>query len=193
MEKIRLYALQLGASDSKIVPAKDIRIDSNLAEICKNPGCPGYGISANCPPHVMQPEDFKELLKNYQEALLFKFDVPLEMLLGDERKEITRLLHETASAIERFAVKRGYSSSRGFAAGSCKPLFCESFDSCRAISKEGTCRHPDSSRPSMSGLGVDFSALTGLVGWHMDIISPSDRDDSKETGLGSMMGMVLIG
>jgi predicted metal-binding protein len=193
IEKIEQYASSLGVSDVKTIPADAIRIDEELAKICKDPGCPGYGISANCPPHVMKPEEFRKLLAKHNLALLFKFDVPQEILLGSEKKEITRLLHETAAAIEQFAISQGYVQSRGFAAGSCKPVFCESFEQCRAVSKEGTCRHPNSSRPSMSGLGVDFSALTKLVGWRMEIVGPEDRQGLKKDSLGSMIGMVLIG
>ena len=42
------YARQLGVSDACLIDAADIRVEDRLADICRDPGCPGYGQGANC-------------------------------------------------------------------------------------------------------------------------------------------------
>jgi len=193
MEEIRSYALDLGAADAKFLSSSMIPVKEALADICREPGCPGYGVSGHCPPFSMTPPQFKELLENIETALFFKFEVPSEVLLTEERHEVSRLIHQTAAAVERFAMQCGYTRSRGFAAGSCKKLFCDSFARCRVVFENGPCRHPDLSRTSMSAVGVDFSTLTPLLDWRLEIIGAASSDPSEGRPLASMMGMVLIG
>ncbi|MBL0713561.1 MAG: DUF2284 domain-containing protein [Desulfosarcina sp.] len=183
-------ALKLGASDARLNASTHIRVEDELARICEDPGCPGYGQGANCPPHVMKPAAFRQLLRNYPEALVFKFDVPTAVLLGDDRFDVARVVHETAAALERDALTCGYDAARGLAAGSCKRIFCPEEKTCRVLAEEGDCRHPDTSRPSISGLGVNFFELSRTVGWPIHKITrDSDPDDVP---MGLMAGMVLL-
>ncbi len=184
------HAAALGVSDARLIASADIRAEEELARICKDPGCPGYGQGANCPPHVMKPAAFRELLRAYPEALVFKFDVPTEVLLGEDRFEVARIVHETAARLERQALVRGYAAARGFAASSCKRIFCAAEKDCRVLSEDGNCRHPDAARPSISGLGVNFFELSRTVGWPIHrITSESDPD---EIPMGLMAGIVLL-
>ena len=82
LEGLRVNALHLGASDAKIISADMIPIEDEIIEMCKEPLCPGYGKSANCPPHAMKPPEARELVKDFQEAVLFKIDVPPAILLS---------------------------------------------------------------------------------------------------------------
>lgn len=183
-------ATELGVSDARLIDAARIRVEDDLAAICKDPGCPGYGQGANCPPHVMKPEAFRQLLRACPRALVFKFDVPTEVLLGDGRFEVSRIVHETAAALERHALACGYAAARGFAAGSCKRIFCAEEIDCRVLAEGGTCRHPDAARPSISGLGVNFFKLSRTVDWPIHkITSESDPD---EVPMGLMAGIVLL-
>ncbi len=184
------HAAALGASDARLIASAGIRVEEELARICRDPGCPGYGQGANCPPHVMKPAAFRELLRAYPEALVFKFDVPTEVLLGDDRFEVARIVHETAAHLENQALACGYAAARGFAASSCKRIFCAAEIDCRVLSGNGDCRHPDAARPSISGLGVNFFELSRTVGWPIHrITSESDPD---EIPMGLMAGIVLL-
>ncbi len=184
------HALALGASDARLISSAHIRVEEELARICKDPGCPGYGQGANCPPHVMKPAAFRELMPQYPQALVFKFDVPTEVLLGDGRFEVARIVHETAAALEHQALDCGYTAARGLAAGSCKRTFCADEPNCRELVHEGECRHPHSARPSISGLGVNFFELSRTVGWPIKKIT---RDsDPHEVPMGLMAGIVLL-
>jgi predicted metal-binding protein len=184
------YALQLGVTDARMINTAGIKVEDHLADICRDPGCPGFGRGANCPPHVMKPNAFRQLLKRFPRALVFKFDVPTEVLLGDARFEVSRLVHETAAAIESQAVAGGYTDARGLAAGSCKRIFCAGEKDCRVIADAGPCRHPDLARPSISGLGVNFFELARTVGWSIDKITRESDPDQVPMGL--MAGIVLL-
>jgi len=183
-------AAELGVSDARLIDAARIRVEDDLAAICKDPGCPGYGQGANCPPHVMKPEAFRELLGAYPRALVFKFDVPTEVLLGDGRFEVSRIVHETAAALERHALACGYAAARGLAAGSCKRIFCAEEMDCRVLSDNGDCRHPEAARPSISGLGVNFFELSRTVDWPIHKITSASNP--VEVPMGLMAGIVLL-
>ena len=63
------------------------------------PRCPYYGLSANCPPHVLDPSGFRDLLKTCEHALAIKIDIPMGCLLTDERNEIFKLLPSTLAPL----------------------------------------------------------------------------------------------
>jgi predicted metal-binding protein len=184
------HALALGVGDARLIASDRIQVEEKLARICEDPGCPGYGQGANCPPHVMQPAAFRALLQRYPEALVFKFDVPTEILLGDERFEVARLVHETAAELECRALSCGYAAARGLAAGSCKRIFCVEEKDCQVLATHSVCRHPNAARPSISGLGVNFFELARAVGWSIHRITRTS--DPKEVPMGLMAGIVLL-
>ena len=184
------YARALGVGDASMIAATRIQVEESLAAICRDPGCPGYGQGANCPPHVMKPAAFRKLLHAFPQALVFKFDVPTEVLLGDERFAVAGLVHETAAALERRALACGFTAARGFAASSCRRIFCAAENNCRVLAENGACRHPEAARPSISGLGVNFFELARAVGWPINKIT---RDsDPGEIPMGLMAGIVLL-
>ncbi len=184
------HALALGASDARLIHSARIQVEEELARICKDPGCPGYGQGANCPPHVMKPAALRELMPQYPQALVFKFDVPTEVLLGNGRFEVARIVHETAAVLERRALDCGYTAARGLAAGSCKRIFCAEEPTCRVLANKGDCRHLDAARPSISGLGVNFFELSRTVGWPINKVT-RDSDPNK-VPMGLMAGIVLL-
>jgi predicted metal-binding protein len=191
LQELIQTAFELGASDVRIIPAQSIVVEDRFAEMCSSPQCPGYGLSAGCPPHVMKPGDFRDLLSRYEHALVFRIDVPTETLLGDGKLAVAKLIHEISAGIERLAKEKGYSNARGLAAGSCKMIFCTQHEKCFVLDKKGECRHPEQARPSLSGLGVNFLALGKALGWHFEIITKDTKP--ADVPMGMMAGMVLIG
>jgi predicted metal-binding protein len=184
------HAVEQGVSDARLIDTARIQVQDDLAKICEDPGCPGYGQGANCPPHVMKPEAFRQLLRNYPRALVFKFDVPTEVLLGDGRFEVSRIVHETAANLERQALVCGYAAAQGLAAGSCKRIFCAAENHCRVLAGDGVCRYPDAARPSISGLGVNFFELSRAVDWPIHKITSDSSPNELPMGL--MAGIVLL-
>lgn len=183
-------ARYMGATDAALISTDCISVVDELAGLCLNPRCPSYGMSASCPPHVSGPAGFRDLLKGFNRALVFKIEVPSNILLSGERHDMFRLLHEIAAAVEKSAVRAGHSRARAFAGGSCKELFCPDKAECR-VTAGGSCRNPDRARPSMSGFGIDVSGLMEKAGWPMNRAVFDGRADDPATG--TLSGLVLIG
>ena len=183
-------ACRLGASQAAPISTGDIQVEEKLAKLCEESRCENYGQAASCPPHVAGPSGFRKMLRQFKHAIVFKIDVPTEILLSNQRREIFQLLHEIAADIEQTAVKSGYPDARAFAGGSCKKLFCDDQPNCRVIAKGSGCRNPDRARPSMSGFGINVHKLMQAAGWPMEKIT---RDtDPDEVASGSVSGLVLI-
>ena len=183
-------AQQSGASEAKIISARDIVVDHHLADMCREPRCENYGLSKSCPPHVSGPTVFKQELEKFSQAVFFKIDVPSEILYSSERREVFQLLHEIASGIETSAVKMGFVDARAYAGGSCKKIFCHDHGECLALSEKGKCRNPQHARPSMSGFGVNVAKLFKTAGWKMNWTAHDT--DSTETPMANVCGLVLI-
>jgi predicted metal-binding protein len=181
----------LGASDATIVAAADISVEDDLAKLCFDLPCENHGLSAGCPPHVAGPSAFRELLRGYEQALVFKIEVPSQILLSNERREIFGLLHQIAADVEQAAVQKGYRRSRGYAGGSCKQLFCRDRSACQVVSDGRECRNPGRARPSMSGFGINVSKLMEIAGWKMKRIR-SETDQAASSGMATVCGLVLI-
>jgi predicted metal-binding protein len=191
LEKLIQLACQMGASDAKAILTTHISVEENLAKLCRKPGCENYGLSASCPPYVKGPAGFRKLLKTFKHAVVFKIDVPSEILLSDERRDIFRLLHEIAASIERSAIETGFHHSSAFAGGSCKKIFCRDHPGCRVIAKNGECRNPLIARPSMSGFGINVLKLKKAAGW---MVNKTPRDiDPDKVSMETVCGLVLIG
>lgn len=191
LKELTDLAYRLGASAAGVISTRDISIEDDLANLCKEPGCENYGLSASCPPHVSGASGFRGLLKNFEQAVVFKVDVPSETLLSSDRREVFRTLHEIAASIEHTAVEMGYHHARAYAGGSCKKLFCQDHACCRVLHEGGECRNPHRARPSMSGFGINVSRLMQLAGWTMNRVTQDVVGD--KVSMGTVCGLVLIG
>ncbi len=191
LEKLTQLACQLGASDAKAISTTEISVEDSLANLCREPGCENYGLSASCPPHVAGPDGFRKSLNVFDHAVVFKIDVPSEILLSDERRDIFRLLHEIAASIEQAAIKMGFNDSSAYAGGSCKQIFCRELPDCRVLAENAECRNPLLPRPSMSGFGINVLKLKKAAGW-MSGKTPRDIDPDTAS-METLCGLILIG
>lgn len=191
LKKLTLLASQLGASDAKALSTIEISVEDSLANLCREPGCENYGLSASCPPYVAGPDGFRKLLNAFDHAVVFKIDVPSEILLSGERRDIFRLLHEIASNIERAAIEMGFNNSSAYAGGSCKKVFCRDYPDCPVIEENAECRNQLLARPSMSGFGINVLKLKKTGGW---ISNKTSRDINPDTvSMETVCGLILIG
>ena len=190
LKKLIQNACRSGASAAAIVPTKDIAVDNNLADLCREPGCKNYGLSKSCPPHVSGPSAFKKHLEKFSRAIFFKIDVPSEILYSCDSREVFQSLHEIAAGIEKSAVKMGFADAQAYAGGSCKTIFCHDHPECLVISGRGKCRNPEYARPSMSGFGINVGRLFELAGWTMKWVA--HNKDSTTTTMANICGLVLI-
>ncbi len=163
---LKQTAIRFGATDSAVISSGDIRTDNDLAALCSGEyTCPNYGLAASCPPHVEGPEQFRKWQEKSRYSITVKIELPTSVMFSDERKEVMRLLHQVVAGVEKRAVELGFSRSRAFAGGSCKPLFCEENNTCCVVADKLPCRHENDARPSMSGFGIDVIQLMNTSGW----------------------------
>ncbi|MFZ5565326.1 MAG: DUF2284 domain-containing protein [Thermodesulfobacteriota bacterium] len=184
------HALAAGAHRAVVIPAGAIVVDGSLADKCRAPQCPNYGLSKNCPPHVAGPLWFRKEIESFRHGVLFTVDAPAETLFSDRRPEAFARLQKTAADIERAAVQMGFDRAQAYAGGSCKEVFCHRHADCPPLSKNGECRYPQYARPSMSGFGIDVAKLFESAGWTMRMAQPSA--DAAGTLIADICGLILV-
>ena len=176
-------ACHLGAGAATLIKVEDIVVRDELAGMCLNPRCEGYGRSLSCPPQVAGPQGFREMKADYTTALVFKLEVPKAVAFSFERNEVLALIHEIGARVEKVAREHGAVKARAFAGGSCKELFCADYPECRVLDEGKACRNPDLARPSMSGHGIDVSKLMETAGWSQKLVVDKDEPMATFTGL----------
>ena len=190
LTKLQEYATELGAQSSALLAANVITIRNELAALCQKPGCPNFGLAASCPPHVGGPQAFLKDLESFIHALLFRVHAKKSEVFSAKVHEVMGGVHVIAASLEKRALELGFSRARAYAGGSCKKIFCQDHPNCQVVAQNGPCRNPDLARPSMSGFGIDVSALTKAAGWPMLVRNAdSTRDDSTIP----LYGLVIIG
>lgn len=78
LEKYRQLAMELGASDAKIISTDQVVIDERVRARCISPMCPYYMTNLNCPPHTLKPEETARLVDQYDSAIFMMLRVPSE-------------------------------------------------------------------------------------------------------------------
>ena len=181
----------LGAASAAIIPSKEIRVKEGLAALCNGEySCPNYGLSASCPPYVKGPVEFRKWQAQSKYSITVKIELPTAVMFSDERQGVMQLLHKVVAAVERKAIELGFKNSKAFAGGSCKNLFCEDHDTCRVLSENKPCRHIATSRPSMSGFGIDVTQLMLSSGWPAPKAEKSNLSDKDATSW--VAGLILL-
>lgn len=188
-ERMVALALEMGATAAASMDTDALVVSPDLVAYCGQ-GCPSFGTSGNCPPHGPSAREFQLSLPWYKKAVVFKFDLPISVLMTDERHATSRKIHEVSAILERFAKHSGASLTMGVATGGCNLLFCRGFDSCARLEGD-LCRHQGLAKPSMSGLGVNFTALCNTLGWPVQKITAESEASQDE--IGSLAGFVLVG
>ena len=193
IDELVQIALQIGAGiiDVVAISTSDLSIEDDLANMCREPVCAFYGLSANCPPYVASPSKFRNMLENYRYTLAVKIDVPTGWLNTDDRLVVMKLLHEIVADIERAAIELGYTHSKAFAAGSCKEIFCNKHSRCQLLTDNGACRHSKYARPAIEAYGVNVHDLNTATGWFKDQNSKAATVD--KASIEAIYGLVLIG
>lgn len=184
-------AVTLGATAATFIQSREILVKESLAALCEKPRCPNYGLATSCPPHVSGPVGFRALIAQHPQAFVFKIDVHADVLMTPEVADLMRLLQEIGVAVERRALALGRTRARAFAGGCCKKLWCGKASDCRVVDRGGECRFPDQARHSMSGYGVDTSALLRSAGMTLERVDPTKKPALDSTG--TVCGLVLLG
>jgi predicted metal-binding protein len=197
LERYRKEAIKLGASDAKVIKAKDVIIDERAQIKCVYPKCHYFGTNANCPPYAIKPEETRKLLKKYKYGIILTTQASSDLFVGPYRAlsrrpewgAMRKKMYEIVSKIESMAFYDGYYFALGFGGGACKRVFCENLD-CQALKPGKPCRFPMKARASMEGVGMDVFGTAVRVGW--DIYPCGAGLSPKDVPFGRRVGLILI-
>jgi predicted metal-binding protein len=148
-------ARKLGAIEVRLIKSEEIVVRDWVRLKCMF-GCDGFGKRLTCPPYSPTPEELRKVLKEYQWAVLFKFEKDVVKEASDLVRH-QRELHHFVVQMEKEAFLKGYYSAFGFGAGACP--------NCESECSLSGCIHPDLARPSMEGCGVDVFATVSRAGF----------------------------
>ena len=202
LEKYRQKAIELGATDAKIITTDMVVVDARVRVKCIIPLCRRYGTNANCPPSTMDLAMVREMVSNFHYAIFTKLDVPPELIAGAEAwgkgsgalwaPAQRKMRDEIISQIEGGAFYDGYYLAVGLAGGTCAIDICaDTFatEGCFALLGKG-CLHSLRARCSPESLGIDVFGLAARVGW--DIYPMGKSTSPSEVPHGSILGLVFI-
>lgn len=195
LEKYRQRAIELGATDAKIISADDVVIDERVVAKCIYPKCPGYGTNANCPPYAMTPDETRKLVDNFSHAIFVKVDVPVKHIAGKEAidKQLAypyrMKLLEIISKLEAEAFHDGYHLALAYGSGSCKRLLCPNKE-CDVLVPGNSCPHRLRARSPMEAVGMDVYTMSTKAGW--DIYPIGDATATSEVPNAQLLGIVFI-
>ena len=172
-------AIELGANEAILIPATSIVVENKTILKCIF-GCNGWG-TRSCPPFVPTVEEFREMLKEYQWALLvdWKSDNIISREISEnfvkygiyspesiekkeeyqsvmekvikERKEI---IQPGSLELEKLAWKLGYNTSLATFPGMCTCCANSEYSDVDCARTANECHHPTIRRPCLMGLGI---------------------------------------
>ncbi|MEM2466662.1 MAG: DUF2284 domain-containing protein [Candidatus Bathyarchaeia archaeon] len=165
LEAIKKFALDLGATDARIISTENVVVEKRVVLKCKY-WCNQYGMNWACPPYVPSVEEFRSILREYRHVLVARFQSSAKgtnYLTGMEEshkgaedlgsfyrvwEEDSRRVHEILLKLEKFAFINGFPFALGLRAGSCN--LCPKCD----VTKP--CVHPEKLRFSPESVGVNL-------------------------------------
>jgi len=179
---LRKLALELGAADSKVIPAEKIVVENRVVLKCKV-GCPNYGKTLTCPPYTPSVEEFRKIVDEYSYALFMKFksrataDPELAKVLSKAEtdpaisqdvkekaqkfwaawKDDKRKMLSAVVDLEKAAMRKGYTLAVGFISGACE--LCEKCNLQTRI-----CVNPAMARYSEDAVGVNVKKTAKNAG-----------------------------
>jgi predicted metal-binding protein len=195
LEKYRKRAIELGASDAKVITTDMVILDERVRAKCMYPKCRRYGTNINCPPYTPDVNQTRKIVENYKYGIFFKLDVPSEDIAGPLAKEsraygpYSAKRAEIVAKLEAEAFHDGYHLALGFGGGSCKGHYCPDVE-CDALKPGQACRAPLKARAAMEAVSMDVYTMATKVGW--DIYPIGERTPPSEVPCGLFLGMVLV-
>lgn len=170
--------------DFKHISADKIEVADWARWKCRY-GCKAYGKHLTCPPYTPTPEETRKLIKEYEKALIARFEdvqpdteVPpahIHHFLWDAILK----MHDTMFKLERHAFLSGY--YKAFAMGALPCSYCndclpERIDFVLDKASKRFCEHQDRARPSMEACGIDVYKSVRNVGYEIEVrTSPYEK------------------
>lgn len=193
-------ASSLGATEARIISSDKIVVEDRVLLKCKS-GCHWYGHKLVCPPFTPTPDEFRRMLKEYENVLIVKFraraeaeeDIGRSLLKNlcapDVSPEVRNRTDEfwdvwnedkrrfllSMLELEKAAFNRGYTLALTLVPGSCTL--------CKKCNVEGGCTHPSMARYPEHALGVNVKKTLRNAG--MSVKFPFEKNPEG-------VGMLLI-
>jgi predicted metal-binding protein len=188
LERYKRRAIELGATDAKIIRSSDVVVENRVLAKCLFPRCPVSGTNIHCPPHAPDVEKIRRMVKEFQHGLFFKLDGPYDGSTASSQKMKLKNL-EIVGKIEAQAYYDSYYLAVGFGGASCKTTLCPEQE-CSALQPGQPCRHPLRGRPSMHAVGMDAYKMAVWAGW--DIYPIGRATVPSDVPFVSHLGVILI-
>ena len=166
LEDLLEFARRNGATNAKVIDAKDVVVDKRVRLKCSVPVCSSYGRNLMCPPNVMSVDEFAKVLSLYEKAILVQIETDTDSSDKSKRRLDSRLceeldrstdsghwqrkLHRLVNSLETEAFKKGFYLAAALTGGECS--LCAA---CVSLKSKSSCRHPFEARPSMEAMGID--------------------------------------
>lgn len=191
-------ALKLGCSDAKAIPSDQIVVEDRVRLRCMI-GCPTYGKNLKCPPYTPSVKEFRDIVNEYDFAMLVKLKVPeisreleqkykqpakneefrlwnrvrdtkFEKQIWSDFSEIYKTMLTVLLELEKAAFNQGCPLATSFFGGKC--ILCE-----KCNIESGVCMNPLMARYSSEAMGVNLFKTAENVGMDLkfhkeDITAP---------------------
>jgi predicted metal-binding protein len=131
-----------GADDALVIAPASIVTAPWVRLKCQF-GCFGFGRGRCCPPYTPTPEQTRDVLDSYRQAILLHRH-------WQKGYEVVEQFNEMVVDIEKALFLEGYYKSWSMGSGPCRR--------CKECDITGTCRHADKARPSLEACGIDVFA-----------------------------------
>ena len=185
LDFLKKDALEMGATDAKIVTTDNIYVENRVTLKCQI-GCINYGKKLTCPPNVPTANEFRDILNEYQYALLVKFKSPakaddclidsiykswVDPNAPEDLKEkadtfwgdyadYNKEIHNTMLGLEKAAFNNGYTFALAFVNGPCRL--------CNVCNTKGEeCIYPSMARISEHAVGVNIKKTAKEAGMEL--------------------------
>lgn len=182
LENLCKMAKAKGACGAEIMATRGVIIDPRVRLKCMIPRCANYGHNLMCPPNVMTPDDFSQVLKRYLHTIVVQYPIPLntEFMESSKERKLEEIFErgeywervknsekaftELLGDLETEALNMGYRFAAALTGGEC--CLC---DECVGQGSGERCRHPFRSRPSMEAMGIDVFQTAKNAGLPFEI------------------------
>lgn len=192
MEMFRKSALDLGATDAKIITTDKVIIDERVRAKCMNPKCPLYGTNGNCPPHTPDIDMVRRIVQNYRYGIFVITKYPGNLFpnnFNDSPVGKDKFgSHKLITRLETEAFRAGYHLATGLADGPCKTRYCPDQE-CSVLTGQG-CRMGLRARYSMESWGMDAYLMAARAEWEVYPIGV--HTCTKDVPHRVALGLVLI-
>ncbi|MDR1795955.1 MAG: DUF2284 domain-containing protein [Clostridiales Family XIII bacterium] len=163
-ELVEQIAKERGFGDFKwVAPKRDIVVAHWVRLHCRF-GCNHYGKSGGCPPTVPSVEECRQIMDEYDAALLIHVPEPEEGRVGQRKRGVE--LYE----LERAVFLAGHQKAFLLQYGAC--CLCKE---CVANGERQNCVNKMQSRPGVDAMAVDMYTTARNAGYPIEVVKTREE------------------